>query len=76
MMVKAKYNQDVKSTVDEILLQFPGVVAGKMFEYPAYYLNKKIIGCIYEDGIGLKVPETIAKGNISLFKILLQLRLI
>jgi len=65
MMAKAKYNQDVNSVVDEILLQFPGVVAGKMFGYPAYYLNKKMVGCIYEDGVGLKVPETIAKGLLE-----------
>ena len=48
MMAKVKYNQDVKSVVDNILLQFPGVVEGKMFGYPAYYLNNKMVGCVYE----------------------------
>jgi len=65
MMVKAKYNQDVKSIMDEILLKFPEVVAGKMFGYPACYLNKKIIGRIYADSVGLKVPETMAKGLLE-----------
>lgn len=60
MMTKAKYNLQVKTVVDEILLQFPGVVEGKMFGYPAYYLHGKMIGCVYEDGVGLKVPETLA----------------
>ena len=65
MMAKVKYNQDVKSVVDDILLQFPGVVEGKMFGYPAYYLNNKMVGCVYEDGVGLKVPEATAKALLE-----------
>ncbi|MGZ7109162.1 MAG: hypothetical protein ACXVHW_09355, partial [Methanobacterium sp.] len=30
---------------------------GKMFGYPAYYVNKKLFACLYEDGVGIKVPE-------------------
>lgn len=61
MMAKANYDQAVRSVVDKILLQFPGVMEGKMFGYPAYYLNGKMVGCVYEDGVGLKVPEKMAK---------------
>ena len=73
MMAKANFNQEVKSVVDEILLQFPGVVEGQMFGYPAYYLNKKMVACVYEDGVGLKVPETTAtelleKAHITYFQ--------
>lgn len=60
-MAKAKYNRDVKSVLDSIFLQFPDVVEGKMFGYPAYYINKKMIACVYENAVGLKVPENMAK---------------
>ena len=32
-----------------------------MFGYPAYYVNKKLFACLYEDGVGIKVPENLAK---------------
>ena len=59
-MGKAKYNSEVKRVVDSFMLGMPGVVEGKMFGYPAYYVHKKLIGCIYEDGVGIKVPEKMA----------------
>lgn len=33
-----------------------GVVPGKMFGYPAYYVDGKLFACLYEDGVGIKVP--------------------
>jgi hypothetical protein len=60
-MAKAKYNQDIKEKLDSILLELPGVTAGKMFGYPAYYVGKKLFACVYEDGVGLKVPQGLAE---------------
>jgi hypothetical protein len=60
-MAQAKYDQDIKSVVDSIMLEIPGVVSGKMFGYPAYYINGKLIACIYQDGVGMKVPEVKAQ---------------
>jgi TfoX/Sxy family transcriptional regulator of competence genes len=59
-MSNVRYNAEVKAVIDSFMLEMAGVVEGKMFGYPAYYINKKLIACIYEDGVGLKVPESLA----------------
>lgn len=56
-MVKISYNRDHRNVIDAILLDLPGVTQGKMFGYPAYYVNRKMFACLYENGIGLKLPE-------------------
>lgn len=56
-----KYNEDHKAVLDDLLLDHPGVHAGKMFGYPAYYAGEKLSICLYQDGVGLKVPEETAK---------------
>ncbi|MGZ7043429.1 MAG: MmcQ/YjbR family DNA-binding protein [Methanobacterium sp.] len=56
-MGKAKFNPKHKEILDSFLLEKPGVVPGKMFGYPAYYVNKKLFACLYEDGVGIKVTE-------------------
>lgn len=57
-MAKANFNADIKDTLDSMLLDMPQVKPGKMFGYPAYYVNGKMFACVYEDGVGLKVPES------------------
>ena len=32
-----------------------------MFGYPAYYINKRMFACVYEEGIGIKIPENLAE---------------
>jgi hypothetical protein len=59
-MNKAKFNPEIKQIVDSILLNIPSVISGKMFGYPAYFVNKKLAACIYEKGVGIKVPQSIA----------------
>jgi hypothetical protein len=59
-MRKANFNPEIKKTIDSILLTNPKVVSGKMFGYPAYYINKKLFACIYEEGVGVKVPQGLA----------------
>ena len=49
-----------KETIDSLLLKIPNVVEGKMFGYPAYYVNGKLFACIYGEGVGVKVPEDVA----------------
>ena len=36
-----------------------------MFGYAAYFVNGKLFACIYGDGVGLKVPEDVAKKLLS-----------
>ncbi len=60
-MVKAEYNQNIKTILDSFLLEIDGVTPGKMFGYPAYYIGKRLFACVYGEGAGLKVPEALAR---------------
>jgi len=64
-MSKANFDPEVKKAVDSILLKNPSVVSGKMFGYPAYYINKKLFACIYEKGVGVKIPADVANQLID-----------
>ena len=59
-MPKPNFNPDHQHALDALLLHLPGVTPGKMFGYPAYYVHKKLFACIYGEGIGIKVPQTLA----------------
>jgi hypothetical protein len=64
-MGRPVFNPDHKEVIDSILLTMPGVSPGKMFGYPAYYVNGKMFACLYEIGIGIKVPEEMAKDLVG-----------
>ncbi len=64
-MSKSRFNQQHKKILDSFLLKIPGVVPGKMFGYPAYYVGRKLFACLYEEGVGIKVPETLANELIG-----------
>jgi len=64
-MGKPVFDPDHKEVIDPILLSMPGVSPGKMFGYPAYYVNGKMFACLYEKGIGIKVPEELANDLIG-----------
>lgn len=53
----ANFNPKHKAVLDDLLLGHPKVRAGKMFGYPAYYAGKKLCICLYEQGVGVKLPE-------------------
>lgn len=55
------YDPKHKTVLDDLLLGHPQVRAGKMFGYPAYYAGKKLCICLYEQGVGVKLPESSAK---------------
>lgn len=52
----ASFNPEHKAVLDDLLLGHPGVRAGKMFGFPAYYAGKKLCICLYEHGVGIKLP--------------------
>lgn len=64
-MGKAKFNSEHKKILDSFLLEKPNVVPGQMFGYPAYYINNKLFACVYEEGVGIKVPEINAREFIG-----------
>jgi hypothetical protein len=53
----AKFNAEHKAVLDDLLLGHPQVRPGKMFGFPAYYANEKLCICLYEQGVGVKLPE-------------------
>jgi len=59
-MSNKKYNENHKKFVDSLFEKIPEVKTGKMFGYPGYYVGGKLFACIYENGLGLKVPEQLA----------------
>jgi hypothetical protein len=72
-MGNLNFNMDHKRILDSFLLDIPGVVSGKMFGYPAYYIKRKLFACVYENGVGVKIPENkvnefIGKKGIIYFK--------
>ena len=56
----ANFNHDHKAVLDDLLLDYPHVRSGKMFGFPAYYVGKKLCICLYEQGVGVKLPEKTA----------------
>jgi hypothetical protein len=55
------FNPEHKAVLDNLLLGHPFVRPGKMFGFPAYYVGKKLCICLYEQGVGIKLPEQSAK---------------
>jgi hypothetical protein len=51
------FNSEHKRVLDDLLLDHPLVKPGKMFGFPAYYVGKKLCICLYEQGVGVKLPE-------------------
>jgi hypothetical protein len=64
-MVTPSFNKDHKDVLDLILLKLPKVKEGKMFGYPAYYIQGKLFACIMEGGVCLKIPEPIVQKLIK-----------
>jgi hypothetical protein len=59
-MSTVAFNAAHKDVLDSLLLPVPGVVAGTMFGYPAYYTGGKLFACLYGEGVAIKVPEQVA----------------
>ena len=56
----ANFNPQHKAVLDDLFLGYPHVRAGKMFGFPAYYVGKKLCICLYQEGVGVKLPEQTA----------------
>lgn len=59
------FNREHQAVLDQILLENPLVRSGKMFGYPAYYVGKKLSICLYEEGVGLKLPAETVKNLLE-----------
>jgi hypothetical protein len=49
-----------KAQIDAVLLKLPGVVAKKINQLDAYFVNDRMFACISGDGVGLRLPATAA----------------
>ena len=49
-----------KEQIDALLLQLPGVSAGKINGLDAYFVGDRMFACISGDGIGLRLPVATA----------------
>lgn len=56
------FSPNHKLVIDEMLLTHPRVRSGKMFGLPSYFVGKKLCICLYEGGVGVKLPvQTVKK---------------
>jgi len=67
------HREEVKNTMDELLLSIPGVSGGKAFGYPAYKVGRKVFCFVGGDGIAIKLPPDrvqalISNANMSIFE--------
>jgi len=58
-MAFATFNDKHKEVLDGMLLDIPGVKAGKMFGLPGYYVDGKLLACVWEDGVSIKLPQAV-----------------
>ena len=49
-----------KAQIDAVLLKLPGVVAKKINNLDAYFVNDRMFACISGKGIGLRLPAATA----------------
>jgi len=49
-----------KTQIDALLLKLPGVVAKKINNLDAYFVNDRMFACISGKGIGLRLPAATA----------------
>jgi hypothetical protein len=46
-----------KQVLDAMLLKLPGVEAGEMTGFPAYFVGKKMFACICNGGVGIRLSS-------------------
>jgi hypothetical protein len=49
-----------KAQIDAVLLKLPGVIAKKINNLDAYFVNDRMFACISGKGIGLRLPAATA----------------
>ena len=54
-------NSSRKAKIDAVLLKLPGVSAGKVNGFDAYFVNEKMFACISGKGVGLRLPTAVAR---------------
>ena len=50
-----------KAQLDDLLLKLPGVSARQINKLDAYFVNDRMFACINGDGVGLRLPASVAR---------------
>lgn len=55
-MSNKTYHKGIKEITDQLFLGLDPIDEGKMFGYPGYYINRKLVCTVFEDSVCLKLP--------------------
>jgi hypothetical protein len=58
------FRSDLQPFLTDFADQHRGVRLGKMFGLPAVYVGRRLVTCLMEDGIIVRLPEDVAKTEI------------
>ena len=59
------FRTDLQTFLTEFAEQHRGIRLGKMFGLPAVYVGRRLIACLMEDGIIIRLPNDVAKREIK-----------
>jgi hypothetical protein len=62
--VPIPYRSELTAFLDEFAEQHRGVRRGKMFGLPAIYVGRRLVTCLMEDGIAVRLPEDLARREV------------
>jgi hypothetical protein len=63
--VAIPYRKELTAFIDEFAEQHRGVRRGQMFGLPAIYAGRRLVTCLIEDGIIVRMPEDVARREIQ-----------
>jgi hypothetical protein len=58
------FRSELTAFLDEFADQHRGVRRGKMFGLPAIYVGRRLVTCLIEDGIIVRLPEELARREL------------
>lgn len=72
-MRTSKFNAGHHQVIRKLLLGRNGVREKQMFGYPAFFVGSRMFACVYEEGLGLKLPAArveamLHRKNVTPFK--------
>lgn len=58
------FRSELTPFLDEFAEHHRGVRLGKMFGLPAIYVGRRLVTCLIEDGIIVRLPEDLARSEV------------
>jgi hypothetical protein len=62
--VPIDFRRELTAFIDEFAELHRGVRLGKMFGLPAIYVGRRLVTCLIEDGIIVRLPEDLARSQV------------